>query len=70
MSTLLTEEQLHEWTGFTRRADIERLLGERGVPWWPGRAGRICTTLAAIERGLGIQRGDKPPRPRVPDFKD
>ena len=66
---LLTEDQLRDWLGYARRADLERVLDSRGIPWLPGRDGRICTTLAAIERGLGLARGDGGETRRVPEFR-
>lgn len=49
---LIAEPQLLEWLGYERRADLERWLQARGVPYDHGRGGRIVTTTEAVNQGL------------------
>jgi hypothetical protein len=49
MDSLIREEGLLEWLGYSRRSDAMKWLDEHGVPYWYGRGGRICTTQAAID---------------------
>lgn len=49
---LLTTDELSAWCGYTRRSDIEQWLRDRGIPWWPGKGGQICTTLEAVNGSL------------------
>ncbi len=49
---LLTEESLMEWSGYQRRADIMHWLDDRGIPYWLGKGGRICTTQAAVDAAM------------------
>lgn len=49
---LIGEEQLSEWTGYRRRADIVKFLQDHRVDFWLTRSGSVCTTLAAIEGRL------------------
>jgi len=50
--TLLTETDLLAWSGYERRADLDRMLRRAGVPVLYGRDGRICTTARALEAAL------------------
>lgn len=52
MSELLTQEQISEWCGYSRRSDIERWLDRHNIPWRQGKDGRVCTTLEAVNRSL------------------
>jgi hypothetical protein len=45
---LLMEEQVMEWTGYSRRADLMRWLDERGYDYQLGRGGRICVKQADL----------------------
>ena len=38
------------------KADIQKWLNKKGVPWWPGKKGEVCTTLDAVTHALE-QRG-------------
>lgn len=49
---LLKTEQLSDWCGYTRKADIERWLRENGIAWRRGKGGEICTTLQAVNESL------------------
>ena len=51
-SHLVAEPELLEWLGYERRADLERWLRSRGVPYDTGRGGRIVTTVEAVNQGL------------------
>lgn len=55
MADLVSEKELLEWTGFSRPADVERLLRNNHIPWLPGKGGKICTTMKAIEQALYVQ---------------
>ncbi len=46
---LITEDQLKAWLDFKNRADVEKWLKARRIPYDYGRGGAICTTAAAIE---------------------
>jgi hypothetical protein len=48
-SPIVTMEQLQAATGYTRAADIRRCLERQGIQVRTGRAGRVWTTLTAIE---------------------
>jgi hypothetical protein len=39
---LIQEENLMEWTGYSRRADLMRWLRERRIRYELGRGGRVC----------------------------
>lgn len=49
MDSLIREEGLLEWLGYSRRGDALKWLDEHGVPYWFGKGGRICTTQTAID---------------------
>lgn len=49
---LLTEEDLKHWLGFARRLDLELHLKSCRIPYLYGKGGRICTTVAAIDKVL------------------
>jgi hypothetical protein len=66
---LLTEDQLREWTGYHRRADLERVMRENGIRVLYGRDGRLCTTLSAVEVALGVRAASSGTSRRVPDFR-
>jgi hypothetical protein len=62
-AALLSEAELLAWTGYSRRADLERLLRNHGVRIIYGRDGRICTTIAAVESALGVRQTSDEPAP-------
>jgi hypothetical protein len=47
-SFLVTEEQLMDTTGYTRRADLVRHLNSEGVQFRRGQGGCVYTTVDAI----------------------
>jgi hypothetical protein len=47
---LLSETDLQKWTGYTRKADIEKFCNKNGIKIIRAKGGTICTTLAAIEK--------------------
>ena len=49
---MLDEAELLAKTGFKRRSELENWLNLNGVLWWPGKGGRIVTTLEAVNRAL------------------
>ena len=40
------------WTGYTRRADVERLLRRHGVQLLYGKNGQVCTALEALNAAV------------------
>ena len=50
--SLLTEAELSQWLGFSRRAALEKWLREHGIPIIYGKQGRVCTTLEAINQAI------------------
>lgn len=52
MSNLVTQQQLSEWTGYARAADIERWLRENKIPFTFGKGNKLCTTQTAIDRAI------------------
>ena len=46
--SLVSEEDLKAWTGYTRSGDIEKWLKENGVAFRTGKKGRICVTEEAL----------------------
>ena len=49
---MIDEAELLAKTGFKRRSELEHWLNLNGVLWWPGKGGRIVTTLEAVNRAL------------------
>jgi len=49
---LLSEDDLKNWLGFSRRLDLERHLQNIRIPYVYGKGGRICTTIAAVDKVL------------------
>lgn len=41
-----------DWTGFRRRTDLEKHLRQSNIPYSYGKAGRIITTLQAVNFSL------------------
>ena len=50
--SLVTEEQLKEWTKYARTCDIIRFLRDNKIPFWEGRGATVVTTLEAINSRL------------------
>lgn len=59
MSGLLDEKDLFAKTGFKRRTELENWLNLHGVLWWPGKKGRIVTTMEALNSALLKARGSE-----------
>lgn len=49
---LLTQDQLLDWTGYTRKADLERFLRKNKIKYTYGKELRVCTTQAAIDAAM------------------
>ena len=47
---LITEQELKEWTGYERTADLEKWCIDNRIPYYRGKGGRICVTIEAINR--------------------
>lgn len=56
---LLKTEQIAQWCGYTRKADIEKWLRDNAIPWRRGKGGEICTTLDAINESLKGREASK-----------
>lgn len=50
--TLVTQDDLMAWSGYSTRAALERFLKENNIPYYYGKGGKICTTAEAINRPL------------------
>lgn len=46
---LLTQDQLLEWSGYNRQADLERFLRRNNINYTYGKQHKVCTTQAAID---------------------
>jgi hypothetical protein len=55
MSTLLNESDLMKWTGYQRREFLANWLKERGIHFFHGKGGQICSTAAAVNAVLAPQ---------------
>ncbi|OQX38088.1 MAG: hypothetical protein B0D91_05190 [Oceanospirillales bacterium LUC14_002_19_P2] len=51
-NSLITEDQLKEWTKYARTGDVIRFLRDNKIPFWEGRGDSIVTTLEAINSRL------------------
>lgn len=51
---LLTEQDLMQWTGYSRRADLEKWLTLQGIKPVHGKGGTIITTLNAVNDALKL----------------
>lgn len=49
---LLSEDDLKNWLGFSRRLDLERHLQNIRIPYVYGKGGKICTTISAVDKVL------------------
>jgi len=56
---LLNQKDLEEWTGYQRPADIEKFLTRKKIPFDYGKGGTICTTQAAVDRGILGEKQEK-----------
>lgn len=55
MSSLITEDELKEWTGYKQRSKIEAFLRREKIPFTYGKGAKILVTKAAINSALGGQ---------------
>lgn len=55
MSDLIKEEQLLDWLGYSRSADVERKLRQHGIGFIFGKQGKICTTMEQLNKIIEIQ---------------
>ena len=49
---LLDEDDLRQWVDYDRRSDLERWLRENGIRFRHGKAGKVVTTLTAVNTAL------------------
>lgn len=49
-ASLITEQDLMEWTRFTRRGDLERWLQRQGIRYRKAKGGAICVTKSDLEQ--------------------
>ena len=57
---------LQQISGYTRRADVEQWAEKAGVPVKPCRGG-VWTTMAALNRALGVLPANEDAAPYGPD---
>lgn len=50
--SLIDEDDLKAWLGYTNRSAVEKWLVRRGVDWDSGCDGKIVTTRKAIEEAF------------------
>jgi len=51
-NNLVQEQELLEWTGYDRPADLRRFLDINRIPYRHGKARKIVTTQKAIDEAL------------------
>ena len=51
-SQLISEEELKQWSQYTRRADLLTFLKSNGIAYFRGRGGAILTTVKAVNESL------------------
>ena len=66
---LVDHEALQHLTGFDRMGDIARALERQGIRYLRGRAGRLFTTVDALNKAMGISPSE-PDAPYSPDLAD
>ena len=49
---LLTEDQLKQWSQYSRRSDLLDFLRANGILYFRGRGGSVLTTLKAVNDSL------------------
>lgn len=55
---VITQEVLQEATGYQRQGDIEKVLQASGIKFFPGKGGRIWTTIELINAAGGLTQID------------
>ena len=53
-AAILTEDDLRLASGYRDRASLRAWMARNRIPYTKGLRGRICTTLDAYNRALGI----------------
>lgn len=53
---LLHADHLKEWLGFKQEAQVIAWLNDHHVKWWPGKAGKPCTTEEQINASFNGER--------------
>ena len=51
-STLLSEDDLKNWSGYRHKDALVNWLRQHKVPYWIGNQGRICCTLDGVNNAL------------------
>lgn len=59
MGSLLTEDDLKQWTGYKHRSKIEAFLRREKIPYTYGKGAKILVTQDAINGVLGNQQSAK-----------
>jgi hypothetical protein len=59
---LISCDELKQWLGYERTADVVRWLDRNGVAWRPGKDKQPCTTLDAVTHALEGQGQQRPAR--------
>lgn len=54
---LISFEDLKQWLGYERAADIRKLLDKHGVQYLPSKKG-VCTTLEWVEQSKSQPEDD------------
>ena len=58
METLLTTEQLQQWTGYKGSTKIVTFLKDNRIPFWTAKGGNPITTLEAVNSRLVSKSAD------------
>jgi len=53
---LINDDALKDWLGCKNRPSLEKILQNHGIRIIHGKGGKLCTTLDAINKGLGINQ--------------
>ena len=67
---LMTEKELMEWTGYSRRADVERYLKLNHIPYTTGKGGRLLTALESVKQAHGVRYVAPAPEAPTPEEPD
>ena len=51
---LITEEELFDWTDYKSRGSLISWLQKNNIAFHTGKGGRVCTTLAAINKSGSV----------------
>ena len=50
----IEQDMLSVLTGYEKSAEIAAFLAKNKVPFYRGKRGKVCTTLDALNYGLGL----------------